>query len=291
MGKNIRRKPMTKDIEKIIAWSLVVAAVLSLLVVVAALFPKVAAPKPKPTETAPQTVGTRPTEPRPTLVPNPYTAEDLVLSEDGFMELLGGPSVIGIDVSYYQKDIDWIQVRDAGIEFVIVRLGYRGYESGSLFADEKVYQNLYGAKEAGLRVGAYFYSQAITPQEAAEEAAFALEILDGFRLDMPVVFDWEFVSGSAARTDNMDAITLTKCTVAFCEAIRAGGYNAMVYFNPYMAENFLNLLELQDLGYPFWLAHYTDTMTFPHKVQIWQYSYTGQVPGIPGNVDLNIMLP
>ena len=286
---------MTKDVEKIIVWGLVVAALMSLMIVVAVLFPKVAEPQSRPTETAPQTVGTKPifsqpTEPKPTLVPNPYTAEDL-LFQDGFMELLEGPSITGIDVSYYQKDIDWIQVRDAGIEFVIVRLGYRGYESGNLFVDQKAYQNLYGAKEVGLRVGAYFYSQAITPQEAEEEAAFALQILDGFPLDMPVVFDWEFVTDNVARTDNMDAVTLTQCTIAFCEAIRAGGYHAMVYFNPYMAENFVDLLAFQDMGYPFWLAHYTDTMTFPHRVQIWQYSYTGKVPGIPGSVDLNIMLP
>lgn len=230
-----------------------------------------------------------PTEPGPTAVPNPYGPEDLLL-EDGFMKLAEGETVTGIDVSYYQKQIDWQQVADAGITFVIVRLGCRGYETGNLIIDQRVHEYLQGARAAGLKIGAYFYSQAINAEEAAEEARFALEILDGFQLDMPIAYDWEYVSDTA-RTANMTGPILMDCTVAFCDAIRDGGYEAMVYFNPRMSEIYLDLAALQERGYPFWLAHYTDTMTFPYRVEMWQYSYTGKVPGITGTVDLNILLP
>lgn len=230
-----------------------------------------------------------PTEPGPTAAPNPYGPEDFLL-QDGFMSLVEGETVTGIDVSYYQKDIDWQQVADAGITFVIVRLGCRGYETGNLILDQRVYEYLQGARSAGLQIGAYFYSQAINAEEAAEEARFALEILNGFRLDMPIAYDWEYVSDTA-RTANMDGRTLMECTIAFCDTIRAGGYETMVYFNPHMSEIYLDLAALQEKGYPFWLAHYTDAMTFPYRVEMWQYSYTGKVPGITGNVDLNIILP
>lgn len=225
----------------------------------------------------------------PTAVLNPYGPEDLV-TEDGFMNLVDGETITGIDVSYYQKEIDWQQVADFGIEFVIVRLGCRGYESGSLIEDKMVHTYLQGARQAGLKIGAYFYSQAITVEEAREEARFALEILDGFQLELPIAYDWEYVSDTA-RTANMTGQLLMDCTVAFCETIREGGYEPMVYFNPTMTQVYLDLAELQQQGYPFWLAHYSDVMTFPYRVELWQYSYTGQVPGITGNVDLNVLLP
>lgn len=234
-------------------------------------------------------IPTIPTEPGPTAIPNPYGPEDFLL-RDGFMQLAEGETVTGIDVSYYQKAIDWQQVAAAGIDFVIVRLGCRGYETGNLIVDQRVQEYLQGAREAGLRIGAYFYSQAINPEEAAEEARFAMEILDGFQLDMPIAYDWEYVSDTA-RTANMDGRTLMDCTIAFCDTVRAGGYEPLVYFNPHMSEVYLDLAALQEKGYPFWLAHYTDAMTFPYRVEMWQYSYTGQVPGITGNVDLNILLP
>lgn len=276
---------MTKEKQEILIGSIVMFLVVVTLGVTAWMMREIPEEIIPPTTAAP----TEPTEPKPTITPNRYTAEDLIF-EDGFMKLVDGETVTGVDVSYYQKDIDWQQVKEAGISFAIVRLGYRGYESGNLNIDEKVYQNLNGAREAGLLVGAYFYSQAISVEEAVEEAQFALQILDGFQLDLPLVFDWEFVTGEA-RTDGMDGQTLTQCAIAFCDTVLDAGYGAMVYYNPHMAYNYFDLFALQDKGYPIWLAHYTDTMTFPYRIDIWQYSYTGQVPGIPGNVDLNIMLP
>lgn len=242
----------------------------------------------KPTQGG-STIPTQPTEPKPTLIPNPYDASDFVLS-DGFMQLVDGGAMTGIDVSYHQKEINWRKVKDAGVQFVIVRLGYRGYETGSLVEDNMAMKNLQSAKDAGLLVGAYFYSQAINAEEAAEEARFALEILNGFQLDLPIAYDWEYVS-ETARTANVDGQTMTDCTIAFCDTILAGGYETMVYFNPQMAEHKLDMIALQDKGYPFWLAHFSDVMTFPHQIWIWQYSYTGKIPGISGTVDFNIMLP
>lgn len=242
---------------------------------------------PDPVEPPKYTVPVHTSPPSPTLVPNPYTAEDFVL-EDGFMACLGAEAVTGVDVSHHQGAIDWQQVKDAGISFAIIRLGYRGYSSGQLHVDESALENLRGAAKVGLSVGAYVFSQAVTPEEAREEAQLALEILDGFPLALPVAFDWEFVSDTA-RTANMDSQTLGECALTFCQTVEDAGYQAMVYFNPALGNKLLDLLPLQEAGYPFWLAYYTETMDYPHRVEIWQYSCTGTVSGIQGKVDLNLM--
>ncbi len=220
--------------------------------------------------------------PTETIPPNRYSPEDFVY-EDGYLSCITGETVMGIDVSRYQGQIDWQQVKDAGVEFVMVRLGNRGIAEGTLHEDPYAKQNLQGAKEAGLKVGAYFYSQALNVQEAEEEAALALEILDDFQLDMPLAFDWE----QESRTENMDPRTLTDCTKAFCTAVEEAGYTPMIYFNSFQAKNLLHLRELQEI--PWWLAMYDITMEFPYRMDMWQYSCTGTVPGITGSVDLNLL--
>ena len=220
--------------------------------------------------------------PYPTLKPNPYTPEDFYYDE-GYLVCAAADTVMGIDVSRYQGQIDWETVAQAGVEFAMVRLGNRGIADGQLYEDAYAKQNLQGAKAAGLKVGAYFYSQALTVEEALEEAALALEILDGFALDMPLVFDWE----QESRTEKMDNRTLTDCTLAFCQAVEAAGYEPMVYFNSYQAQELLILQELQDFAW--WLAMYDVTAEFPYKVDMWQYTCTGTIPGIEGNVDINLL--
>jgi len=220
--------------------------------------------------------------PTETIPPNRYSPEDFIY-QDGYLECITADAVMGIDVSRYQGDIDWQQVKAAGVEFVIVRLGNRGIAEGTLHEDPLAQQNLQGARDAGLKVGAYFYSQALSVAEAEEEAAFALEILDGFPLDMPLAFDWE----QESRTENVDARTLTDCTKAFCAAVEEAGYQPMIYFNSFQAKQLLHLLELQEI--PWWLAMYDVTMEFPYRMDMWQYSCTGTVPGIAGSVDLNLM--
>ena len=220
------------------------------------------------------------------LPPNPYDEKDF--QYDGkYLTCLSGPSVLGIDVSSHQQAIDWQQVADAGVKFVMIRVGYRGYETGLLNVDTLAQENYAGAKAAGLRVGAYFFSQAVSEAEAVEEAEFVLEQISTWQVDMPVVFDWEFVNDTA-RTEEMEGVDITACIHAFNEKITEAGYKPMVYFNPHMARNILDLEQLVE--YPFWLALYSDRMTFEYRVDMWQYTHEGSVPGIAGNVDINLWL-
>ncbi len=249
-------------------------------------------PKPESTLAAPGPDSTQQPQSETTLVPettspiptNPYGPEDFGY-EGEYLACLAGPAKLGIDVSAHQGDIDWDAVAASGVEFAIVRIGYRGTTSGGLYADENAMQNLTGAREAGLLVGAYFYSQAITPTEAALEAAYCITALEDFPLDLPLVYDWEF-AGSGTRTEGMDNQTLMDCIQLFCQAVADAGHQPMVYFNPYLESTMLDLEQL--LEYPFWLAMYTDQMTYPHAVEMWQYTENGNVPGISGDVDLNL---
>ncbi len=195
-------------------------------------------------------------------------------------------SQFGIDVSYHQKEIDWQKVKASGVEFAFIRVGRRGYTEGVLSEDEYFRQNIQGARDAGIDIGVYFYSQAITPEEAVEEAEMTLALLDGMELQYPVVYDWEVISDAEARTDAMTAETLTECCVAFCERIREAGYIPMIYQNKRTSLLRLQLPELTD--YDFWLAEYNPQATYYYNYQIWQYASDGRVPGITGSVDLNI---
>ncbi|MBQ3504650.1 MAG: glycoside hydrolase family 25 protein [Oscillospiraceae bacterium] len=227
----------------------------------------------------------------PTIPPeaNPYTKLDFQYDRNNFLYSLRGDSYPGIDVSAFQGKIDWEQVADSGIEFAIIRLGYRGYgKSGKLVEDEYAKANLKGATEAGLPIGVYFFSQALSIQEADEEIEFMLKILGDYELQMPIILDWE-IPVDTARTANMDAETLTQIQLHFCQVMSEKGYQPMVYFNWYMSSRLLDLHALE--AYPFWLALYQDRMTYPYRVEMWQYTDKGRVPGIEGNVDLNIYIP
>lgn len=218
---------------------------------------------------------------------NPLNAGDFAW-DGNYLTCLSAESVPGIDVSTHQGQIDWQQVRAAGIEFVMIRLGYRGTSEGGLYADEWAQRHYEGARAAGLKVGGYFFSQAIRPEEAILEADFILQLTRNWQLDMPLVYDWEYVSDDS-RTANVDARTVTDCAKAFCDMIERAGHNAMVYFNPNQSRNGMYLEELTDYG--FWLAMYSQEMTFEYRVDMWQYSDTGTVPGIDGPVDLNLYFP
>ena len=224
---------------------------------------------------------------RPLPVKNPYSAEDFAYV-DGYLTCLVGESVTGIDVSSHQGEIDWQQVKAAGVEFAIIRLGYRGYETGLLHEDTYARENLKNARAAGLKIGAYFFSQAITAEEAKEEAKFALEILEGMPLDFPLAYDWEYIS-EAARTGNVTGDILNSCVATFCEAVRGAEYAPMVYFNQELADTRLDITKFLD--YPHWLAMYSGEMTYPYRIQMWQYTDDATVPGINGAVDLNLYFP
>ena len=222
------------------------------------------------------------------LTPNPYGPEDF-REVDGYLACVTGPYSMGVDVSEFQGEIDWEEAKNAGVEFVIIRIGGRGWGAeGKLYADRAAQGYYEGAKKAGLQVGAYFFSQAVSVAEALEEAQLALSLLEGWELDLPVVFDWEYIN-STARTANVQARMLTDCAQAFCGAVEAAGLKAMVYFNPSQAADRMYLEELT--MYSFWLAMYNAPMNYPYAVDYWQYSRFGSVPGIKGDVDMILHLP
>lgn len=217
-----------------------------------------------------------------------YDMEQLV-SRNGMNYYVGDEGIssrFGIDVSAHQNEIDWETVKAAGVEFAMIRLGYRGYGSGELVPDQNFDRNVQGALAAGIDVGVYFFSQAITPDEAVAEANMAIAMLEDYDITYPVVYDWEVITTDAARTDDVSVETLTDCTVAFCDTIAAAGFTPMVYQNKRTSLLKLDLAELTD--YDFWLAEYGDEATFYYHYDMWQYTAQGRIPGIEGDVDLNI---
>lgn len=214
-----------------------------------------------------------------------YGPEDFVLDGD-YLSCTAGNAMLGIDVSSHQGTIDWEAVAKTEVEFVFVRIAYRGYETGLLHTDKRAIENLRGAREAGLLVGAYIYSQAISIQEAQEEAQYALDVLGDFQLDLPLVYDWECV-GEQARTYYVKGTALTEYTIAFCEAVKNAGCEPMVYFNSNQAKRMLDMEKLE--RYAWWIAMYNTDGEMLCKADAWQYSYTGYVDGISTNVDLNLL--
>ncbi len=214
---------------------------------------------------------------------------DDIVSRNGFCYLTEDGkevSLAGIDVSEFQGNIDWEQVKSAGIDYAMIRIGYRGYGSGDIVLDSTAEQNLAAANAAGVPVGVYFYSQAVTTEEAMAEADAVLDLIMNYDIDYPVAYDWEIVTGDSARTDDISVDTLADCCVAFCERVKSAGYTPMIYQNKTVALLKLDLPRLKDYG--FWLAEYDTKPTYYYDFQMWQYSSSGTVPGIEGTVDLNI---
>ena len=168
----------------------------------------------------------------------------------------------------------------------MIRLGYRGYSQGVIMPDKNFEQNLRGALNAGLEVGVYFFSQAVSVWEAEEEAQYVLDAIQGYDVTYPVAFDWEFIAGDTARTDGMEPEAITRCAGAFCDMIREAGYHPVVYFNQDLGYLSYQLDRLTD--YTFWLAEYNARPSFFYHFDLWQYTHTASVPGIEGNVDMNL---
>lgn len=220
---------------------------------------------------------------------NPY--DPALFTNDGnFISYSGDPAytaVAGIDVSQFQGSIDWDAVRADGVRFVILRLGYRGWGSaGTIKTDDSFRDNYYGAKAAGLRVGAYFYSQAMNDAEAVYEAEYALNELNGLELDLPVFFDWENTGNEGARTEGATAETVNSCSYAFCKRIEEAGRKAGVYFYQDLAYNMYNLSMLKE--FCIWHSEPGSNPKLCYAVDIWQYSYSGRIGGINSDVDMNL---
>ena len=195
---------------------------------------------------------------------------------------------MGIDVSEFQgEEIDWKQVKKSGVEFAIIRLGYRAYgESGDLVLDAMYEQNIREASKAGIDVGVYFFSQAISAAEAVEEAEFVLDHVKKYDITGPVVYDTEEVKRDAARTDENTKQEFTNYCKVFCDTVSHAGYDPMIYSNMEWMAFTLDMEELSE--YDFWYADYCEIPQCPYDYKIWQYSESGAVPGISANVDLNL---
>ncbi|MCD7827747.1 MAG: glycoside hydrolase family 25 protein [Clostridiales bacterium] len=219
-----------------------------------------------------------------------YDKEDFTMTDEGRI-VYSNASVrytTGIDVSSHQGTIDWEKVAADGIEFAIIRIGYRGYgAAGNICEDEYSEENIKNASAAGLKVGVYFYSQAVNTDEALEEAEFVLDIIENYDIEYPVVFDWENEPDIAMRTDNVTGDELTDCAVSFCNAVKTAGYTPAIYLNLNNAYNQYDLSKIKQ--YCIWYAqHEGEQPEMYYSYTIWQYSDTGTVDGISGNVDLNI---
>lgn len=196
-------------------------------------------------------------------------------------------STEGVDVSEYSGDIDWKKVKESGIDFAIIRVGGRGYgEDGNIYADSRAIEYINGAKNAGLKVGAYFFSQAVTTEEAIEEADFVKSVLGDIKLDYPVAYDWEIIKNDDARTDSVSASQTTECARAFCDRIKEHGYTPIIYSPSRELYFKYDLSRLADID--IWYCEYANVPTFYYEFSMWQYSESGSIDGIDGEVDLNI---
>ena len=220
---------------------------------------------------------------------NDHVEENLNILETGEYQYVKDGQVIshkGIDVSKHQGEIDWQQVAEDGVEFAFIRVGLRGYGTGKLVEDEYFEQNVQGALSAGIKVGVYIYSQAINEEELLEEANLVLEKIAPYKIECPVVFDVEKVSGSNGRMNALSLEERTNLTLLFCQTIENAGYKPMIYHNMEMGALMLDLETLED--YDKWFAYYNPDFYYPYEYKIWQYSHKGSVKGIQGEVDMNI---
>lgn len=220
-----------------------------------------------------------------------YTRDNLVANQ-GFIEYHKDGEVLsikGIDVSKYQGDVDWVKVKESGVEYVMLRLGLRGYETGKLVLDENFETNIQDALDAGLEVGVYFFTQAITEAEAREEAEFVCEALEPYQITYPVAIDVEDLYNEKARSYGQSKESRTQCAITFMDCMKKAGYKTSIYGN---LNTFTKLVDVNKLGdYDKWFAYYGDDIYYPYEITMWQYTDKGRVDGIEGDVDLNITFP
>ena len=224
-----------------------------------------------------------------TLARNTYDTDAFMADEDGVMHYyVDGEraSRKGIDVSRYQDKIDWEKVAADEVDYAFIRLGIRGYTEGEILEDETFQTNINGALKNDIDVGVYFFTQALSEEEAEEEAGFVIESIAPYKVTYPVVIDVEAVTSTKARGNDLTSDERTKYCIAFCEKIKEAGYTPMIYGNLKTFTLLLNIEELEE--YDKWFAYYDDMYYFPYDFKIWQYTNKGTVSGIKGDVDMNI---
>lgn len=224
--------------------------------------------------------------------PNPLSQTDTEYDENGLVTYVGTDPDIsftnGIDVSHFQGKIDWKKVAADGVEFAIVRVGNRGYSEGKLVEDKYYVDNIEGALANGIDVGVYIFSQAIDEAEAEEEARFLLDRIEPYDITYPVVIDIESADSPNARTNDVSRQDYTNIAKKFCEVVKGAGYTPMIYGNLRSMTIMMDGDELTD--YDTWFAYYGNPLYYPYRFEIWQYSSTGRVDGIEGDVDLNVAI-
>lgn len=211
---------------------------------------------------------------------------ELLQNDNG---LLSYPNAtLGIDVSSHQGTIDFEKVKNDGIDFVFIRIGYRGYANGILHLDDKFEENITNAKKAGLKVGVYFFSQAINEKEAIEEANFVLKHIKNYQLDLPIAYDLEKIDyDDNYRTKDLTPEEKSKIALAFCGRIEYQNIDVIIYTNPDLAYNHYDINALYN--YDIWLANYTPKFNYPYAFKYWQFTEHGRVDGIDIEVDLDLM--
>ncbi len=222
---------------------------------------------------------------------NDFDLESFYIEDDGSAmyyhdEDGNRTSTLAIDVSEFQQEVDWDSLYEAGVTVAIIRVGFRGYGSGAVVLDEMYEEHVEGAKAAGLKVGVYFYSQAMNHDEGVEEANFVLENIYGMGIDGPVVIDTEDPYSDEARTNGLSNDLRTDGVVAFCETVKSAGYSPMIYANRNWYAQSLDMTRLGD--YKLWLAQYANMPDFPYEYVGWQYTDQGYIWGVDGAVDLNV---
>ena len=202
----------------------------------------------------------------------------------------GETSKFGIDVSYHNGTIDWSTVASEGVEFAFVRVGWRGYDQGQISEDPMADTNISQAMSNGIDVGLYFFSQAITEDEAREEADFICDFADLYGItDFPIVFDMESIDNTASRIDSLTTEERTQIALAFCARVEERGYTPMIYGNDAWLNGKFDLQQISK--YSLWLSQYNEQPSASYAFGIWQYSCTGTINGIDTDVDLDLMFP
>ena len=198
----------------------------------------------------------------------------------------------GIDVSEHQLEIDWSEISKQNYDFIYVRVGRRGYTQGGIFEDEYFEQNIQGASQCGAELGVYFFSQATSVAEAIEEANWVLDRIKGYNITLPITYDWEEQKTEDSRTAGLDGNTVTDCAVAFCETVKNAGYEPCIYMNRIPGYYTFDISRLQNYKIWFALPCTPPDVTFPsfyYHIDMWQFSATEQIPGIPVETDMNYL--
>jgi len=219
---------------------------------------------------------------------NSYDFKNNLTNKDGVISYKDNTreALLGIDLSKYNGEIDWAQVKQAGVKFAMLRLGSRGYSLGDISLDEKFVDYAQNALQNNIAIGAYFYSQAINESEAVEEANYIVGAVAGFNVKYPIAIDVETVDNDVARTDNLTADQRTGYVKLFCDTVKNYGYKPVIYASKKMLITGLNIEDLKD--YDIWIADYDVPTDYPYEFTMWQYANKGRVNGITGDVDLDL---